>query len=176
MSNHSAEHPDGILSNDVLKSMYGITGSSGALVYTPGTERIPENWYRRPIGDPYGAEHVVADLVDMGLYDPRILVVGGNTHGTNTFAPLDIPAFTNGVYDAAALLEGNNAACFVFQAARLLFPAALVGLEGIVLTLLQQVLDAIGGILAGLTCPQLASVNSTMLEQYPGYRKSSHPV
>ncbi|KAJ6566677.1 Chloroperoxidase, partial [Mycena capillaripes] len=122
MSNHSIEHSDGILSKSVLKSLYGVSDINGALVYTPGTERIPDNWYRRPIADPYGAAHLVPDLVEMGLYDPRILVFGGNTHGPNTFAPIDLGNFTNGVYNAEALLQGNNAACFVFQATRVLFP------------------------------------------------------
>ncbi|KAF7354112.1 Cloroperoxidase [Mycena venus] len=177
MSNHSSEHPDGILSNNVLKSIYGVTGQNGSLVYTPGTERIPDNWYRRPILDPYGALHVVEDIIAMGLYDPQILLFGGNTNGPNTFAPLDLDDFTGGVYNAASLLQGNNAACFVFQAAQLLFPSSINGLLGqIVLSVLQKVLDSIGGILADLTCPELAAVNASMLEQYPGYRKSSHAV
>lgn len=176
MSNHSAEHPDGILSNSVLKSLYGVSGVNGTFLYRPGTERIPDNWYRRPIGDPYGATHVVVDLVEMGRYDPRVLVFGGNIHGPNTFAPIDLSSFTNGVYSAEVLLQGNNAACFAFQATRILFPAALVGVEQIALTLLQQVLGVVDEFLAVLTCPRLEGVNVSMLERYPGYRKSSRPV
>ncbi|KAJ6453260.1 oxidase-like protein [Mycena vitilis] len=176
MSNHSTEYPNGVLSNNVLKAMYGITGPPGALVYTRGTERIPENWYRRSLGDPYGAARVVTDLAAMAVYDPRTVVFGGNTHGPNTFAPIDLHNFTGGVYNAAALLQGDNAACFVFQATRILFPSALVGLESVALKILRPLLDVVDGILAGLTCPRLESVDSSIFEQYPGYRKSSRPV
>lgn len=55
MSNHSAENKNGFLTRSVLKSFFAISGPDNALVYTPGTERIPENWYRRPTSNPYGA-------------------------------------------------------------------------------------------------------------------------
>ncbi|KAJ7738117.1 oxidase-like protein [Mycena metata] len=176
MSNHSTEYPDGILSNDLLKSLYGITGPNGAFVYERGTEQIPGGWYRRPIDNPYSATGVLTDLAALTLYSPETAVFGGNTGEPNTFAPLDISGFTQGTYTAASLLEGNNLACFLFQATQLLLPLGLVGLEGIALGLLDQLIAALGDILAGITCPELAGVDSSMLEQYPGYQDSSHPV
>ncbi|KAJ7615795.1 Chloroperoxidase, partial [Mycena rosella] len=171
MSNHSAEFPDGILSNEVLASIYGISSdpSTGALSYTRGYERIPDNWYRRPIGGGYSAVNLAADLARMAVYNPQLVVVGGNINGVNTFAPLDITAFTGGVYNSAMLLEGNNTACFVLQTAQQLLPAALQEVEGLVAGLLQQLDEALGGMLSELTCPQMLGVDASMLEQYPGY-------
>ncbi|KAJ6620976.1 Chloroperoxidase [Mycena sp. CBHHK59/15] len=176
MSNHSTEYPDGILSNDILKSLYGISTASGQLVYTRGTERIPDNWNRRPLGDDYGAVHIIADVVELWQFAPQLLLVGGNTHGVNTYAPLDIANFTNGVYSAATLLDRNNAACFVFQATRLLVPDALNSLQDLVMVLVQKVVDAVEGMLAVLTCPELTGVNQAMLEHYPGYKRTNRPV
>lgn len=51
MANHTAEYPDGILNQDVLKSFFAITGDSGSFKNQHGWERIPDNWYRRAIGD-----------------------------------------------------------------------------------------------------------------------------
>lgn len=44
MGNKSAETPEGLLTGDVLKSFYSITGEDGSFAYTPGYERIPDNW------------------------------------------------------------------------------------------------------------------------------------
>jgi hypothetical protein len=53
MSNKSEEYPEGLLNQDVLKSFFAITGESGSFVHNPGMEEIPENWYKRAIGDEY---------------------------------------------------------------------------------------------------------------------------
>ena len=46
MSNHSAEYPNGLLDKETLKSFFAITeAADGTLSYTPGYERIPDNWY-----------------------------------------------------------------------------------------------------------------------------------
>ena len=47
MANKSEEHPEGVLNRDVLKSFFAITGDEGSFKYTPGYERIPENWYSK---------------------------------------------------------------------------------------------------------------------------------
>ncbi|KAJ7114931.1 Chloroperoxidase [Mycena epipterygia] len=178
MMNHSFEHPEGFLSGDVLKSMYAVsTAADGVtLQYTPGHERIPDNWYRRSLLDDYGALHVVPDLLAMWLRFPELLLIGGNLNGVNTYAPLDLHNLTGGVYSAESLLEGSNAACFVFQAVQILVPATLSGLADSVGVIVQRVEQAAGGILAGLTCPELVSMDRSMLERYPGYQRTSHPV
>src|SRR5690242_4936594 len=51
MSNHSVQYPNGILDKETLKSFFAITENpDGSLTYNPGKERIPNNWYRRPLG------------------------------------------------------------------------------------------------------------------------------
>jgi hypothetical protein len=42
-ANHSAEHPEGYLSGETLKSFEGVTGSAGSFKWSPGREKIPEN-------------------------------------------------------------------------------------------------------------------------------------
>jgi len=73
MANHTATYPEGVLNKEVLKSFMSISGpennaSHQALItrlltemltvpqlkWTPGHERIPDNWYRRNALDPYG--------------------------------------------------------------------------------------------------------------------------
>ena len=53
MANHSAQYPQGYLDKETFKSFFAVTGKSGAFKYTPGYERIPDNWYKRPVGDEY---------------------------------------------------------------------------------------------------------------------------
>ncbi|KAJ7676693.1 hypothetical protein DFH06DRAFT_1317307 [Mycena polygramma] len=177
MSNHSAEHPNGYLTGDVLKSIYSInTSANGTLTYTPGHERIPHNWYRRPFLDEYTAVHVIPDFLAMWLRFPETLLIGGNINGVNTYAPIDIHNLTGGVYNAAMLLEGDNAACFAYQALQILVPDALSGLAGIVDNIVTKILDAVGPLLASLTCPELRSIDRSVMERYPGYRRTSHGV
>lgn len=53
MANHSEADPAGRLSKSVLKTWFSITGKYPNFKYTPGHERIPDNWYRRAFGDEY---------------------------------------------------------------------------------------------------------------------------
>jgi hypothetical protein len=170
MSNHSAEHPDGILSANVLKSQYGITQSpSGALVYAPGTERIPYNWYRRPIEQKYNNERILLDLTEMWRKNPQLLHMGGNIRGVDTYEELDIFKFTNGVYSAASVsVRRDRMMCFVLQAMRILMRSAMNQADNVALEAMQRMED----FLDGLTCPEMTSVNEGMLERYPGYRRT----
>lgn len=50
-ANHSSEHPEGRLDQETLKSFFAVAGSGpGQFQYREGWEKIPDNWYRRPIG------------------------------------------------------------------------------------------------------------------------------
>jgi hypothetical protein len=174
MANHSAECPQGCLTGDVLKSIYSVTTlPDGSLHYTPGHERIPDKWYRRPVD--YGID-ALTDMVAMWLRYPELLIIGGNVHGVNSFAPIDINNLTGGVYSATKLLEGNNAACFVFQAVQILIPDALSKVAGLVGEILGDLLGVIEPILGDLTCPELSELDTSVLERYPGYRRTSHAV
>ncbi|KAJ7304862.1 oxidase-like protein [Mycena albidolilacea] len=174
MANHSAECPQGCLTGDVLKSIYSVTTlPDGSLHYTPGHERIPDKWYRRPVD--YGTD-ALTDMVAMWLRYPELLIIGGNVDGVNSFAPIDINNLTGGVYSATKLLEGNNAACFVFQAVQIMIPDALSKVAGLVGGILGDLLDVIEPILGDLTCPELSELDTSVLERYPGYRRTSHAV
>ena len=108
VSNHSAENPDGYLDEQMLKDHFGITGTGDNLVWNPGTEKISQNWYRRPSSAPYTIPGGVVDIVAGGIKYPELLVIGGNTGKVNTFTGVDVTDLSGGVFNGATLLEGNN--------------------------------------------------------------------
>ena len=169
MANHSAASPEGRLDKETLKSFFSITGDEGSFTYTPGNERIPEDWYRRAVGDEYTIPYYSLDLNAAALEHPEFLSVGGNTGKVNTFIGVDATNLTAGVYNAQTLLEGNNAACFGFQSAVLAAPDLLKGLVSDVTGAVGKIADALSGGLAPLGCPQLEKYDDTALEQFPGY-------
>lgn len=77
MANHSAEHPAGQLTYDVIQSWFGVEGSNKNYKAVQGTERIPENWYRRAIEYPYDTEYFLADLLNAAALHPKFLSIGG---------------------------------------------------------------------------------------------------
>jgi hypothetical protein len=171
MSNKSAENPEGVLNQDVLKSFFAITGESGNFTYNPGQERIPENWYKRAIGDEYTILFLETDTLYFASQYPNVLTIGGNTGTVNTFTPLNFEDLTGGVFNATTLLEGNNLACFVYQAASLAAPDILKGLYADITKPLAMLNNATNNALAGLSCPQLASIDANQFGSYPGYAK-----
>lgn len=84
--------------------------------HSPGQERIPLNWYRRPTTSQYNVVEVVADLQISNAAYPGITRVGGNTGTTDSFTGVDLQDLTGGVFNSATLFDGNNAACFLYQA------------------------------------------------------------
>lgn len=50
--------------------MFGVNGSDDALQYHYGYERIPENWYRRPID--YGLVDLNLDIVGFAAQYPEL--------------------------------------------------------------------------------------------------------
>ena len=177
MSNHSAEYPNGFLSRDVIKSFMAITETGGTgvgdgvLAWNPGTERIPDNWYRRTSTNPYTIPAFQADILRIAAYDPRILGVGGNLGTVNSYAGVDLLNLTGGVYNLQNLAEGNNAICFGKQFATLIsadFGQGLVAaLKTAVDSLVSKYIDApVTG------CPQLAAIDTSNLQEYPGFVKT----
>jgi hypothetical protein len=106
MANKSAEHPQGKLNGEVLKSFFAITGEDGSFKYQPGYERIPDNWYKRNLIDEYTIPYFQIDLTEMALQHPEFLSVGGNTGKVNTFTGISPTDLTGGVFNGATLLEG----------------------------------------------------------------------
>ncbi|KAJ7473148.1 Chloroperoxidase [Mycena galericulata] len=171
-------NPEGFLNGEVLKTFHSInTNQDGTLTYIPGHERIPDNWYRRDFNDDYTIlQHALIDLLNMWLTYPELLSIGGNVNGVNTYAPIDIQNLTGGVYNAEMLLDGNNAACFVFQAVQILVPDTLSILGELVDVIVNKLLEALSPILDGLTCPDLNSMDHSVFERYPGYARTRYSV
>lgn len=174
MSNHSAAYPNGFLSRDTLKSFMGITETGGTgkgdgtLKWNPGTERIPDNWYKRAISNPYSIPAFEVDILRVAQVDPRILSVGGNTGTTNSFTGANIGNLTGGVYNLQTLAQGNNAFCFATQFARL---AQLDALVGVTNALSNAVTGLVGKYFPALSgCPQLAKIDEAQLAAFPGYK------
>ena len=146
MSNHSAEYPNGILDKGTLKSFFAITeADDGTLTYTPGYERIPDDWYRRPLGieNEYSAVSFAEDLVRIVAVVPEAVSVGGNTGTVNSFAGVDLGDITGGAYDTSDLTNPTKFVCFLYQLTLALVPdflrsEALGSVLGGALSLLQN--------------------------------------
>jgi hypothetical protein len=157
MANNSVEYPEGYLTADMIKTFYSVTGTQGNYIYMPGCERIPDNWYKRAVGNEYSLAAFILDLLTQASKYPKFLSIGGNTGSVNSFTPLSLPDLTNGVYNLQNLLQGNNAFCLAYQAAS----------QGVV-DLLAYVLNSLLGILGPLGCPNLAKLNKAQYVNYPG--------
>ncbi|KAI1369416.1 hypothetical protein F5Y08DRAFT_325422 [Xylaria arbuscula] len=171
MGNKSAENPEGVLDGETLKSFYGVTGDYPDFIVTPGHSRIPDNWYKRHPVDYYTLPYLTLEALPLNLRHTQFLSVGGNTGTTNSFVGVDPSDLTNGVYNAASLLEGNNAFCFSMQLASALAPDLLLGLYNDITQALGTLKSAVDDATRGLGCPQLAGVNKEKLKQFPGYTK-----
>ena len=169
MANKSAEYPEGLLTGDVLKSFYSISGDYPDFTYTPGHERIPDNWYKRNPVDYYTLPYLAIDINVMALEHPQFLSVGGNTGKVNTFTGVDPANLTEGVYNAGTLLEGNNGLCFGLQLGLQEAPDILSG----IFTDIDPAMDKLGAAVSkatdGLGCPVLNEINKGQFEEYPGY-------
>jgi Peroxidase, family 2 len=168
MANKSAENPEGVLNQEVLKSFFSVTGPDDNLQWTEGYEKIPDNWYKRAIGDEYTIPFFLSDLLAAAAQYPQFLSVGGNTGTTNSFTGVDLESLTGGVYNAQNLATGNNAICFAFQAAQQTAPDLLKGLLGDLTGALSQLTAGITAALEPLSCPQLQTIDTSQFSKYPG--------
>jgi hypothetical protein len=175
MGNKSAEHPEGVLNQEVLKSFFSITGESGSFTWTEGYERIPDNWYKRAIGDEYTIPFFLTDVIAAALEYPQFLDICGNTGEPNTFTGVNIDDLTGGVFDASTLLQGNNLQCFVFQALQQGSPDVLGGLLTDVAGALSTLGSAIDDLISGLGCPKLEKYDVSQFDQYPGAKGIGYP-
>jgi len=171
MSNHSAQFPEGSLTKEQLKTFFAISGDSGNFKYTEGNERIPDNWYKRAIGDEYTIPGFLADVLNHGAKYPPFLSTGGNLGKTNTFAPVDIGSLTGGVYNSKDFLKGNNLICFLLQASMAATPDILGGSSSDVGNLEAPFTNTVAQRLLGLGCPKLEQYNQDQFQKYPGYNQ-----
>jgi len=169
MANNSAEHPDGYLDGATLKSFFAISGNDpSSFSWSEGAERIPDNWYKRAIGDEYTTTFFAADLAAAAATYPQFLSVGGNTGTVGTFTAVDPKLLTGGAYDTASLTKGNAALCFAFQASQQGAPDVLKGSFSNISLPLAALGDALSKALTALSCPPLATFNNNPFDIFPG--------
>lgn len=169
LKKHSADNIQGYLNCDILKTFFSVNGPDDVHVWTLGHEQIPQNWYKRPSSNPYGAVPAVADVAILVTKYPSIVEIGGNTGTVNSFTGADPGDLTGGVYNAQTLLEGNNLGCFAFQAAQQGIPDALEGLVSNLGPIIALVDQYISTVLTELDCPALTTFNQSAFHQFPGY-------
>lgn len=90
MGNKSAEFPDGQTTPEIFKTWFSVSGPDDNLAYTPGHERIPENFYTRAADDPYEVNRFAEDIAYFIAQHPETATIGGNTGTTNSFVGLDL--------------------------------------------------------------------------------------
>lgn len=171
MANKSSEYPEGRLNGEVLKSFFSITGNEGNFTYTPGHERIPENWYTRNIADPYTVAYFNVDLVSALLAHIEFASIGGNTGTVNSFAGLDPANLTGGVYELSTLTKGNNLLCYAMELTVQALPDLLSGLFTDVDTAMDKVGPVFNNATNSLGCPKLNNIDKDQFNAYPGYTK-----
>jgi hypothetical protein len=157
MSNHSAEYPNGFLTREVLQSFMSVVGSpdnNGAdLQYIEGNERIPDNWYKRAISNPYSVAAFTLDTQRVNAYEPRARNIGANTGTVNSFAGLDTSNPAPATLNLAKLAEGNNGACYLYQSAALARVDAVKSATGALLAAVNNIVAQYLAVPAG--CPEL---------------------
>lgn len=176
MANHSEIYPEGYLDRETFSSFFGVDthGSTNPddFEVKQGWERIPDNWYKRPVGDDYSIPDFLIDVLEHAAYDPRLLEFGGNTGTPDSFVGVDVQDYTNGKYRAADLLKRDNLECFALQTAQTQAPDFLGSQFTDVTKATTPLSDKVVQLLAGKACPQLQSVNSKLFEKYPGYSQN----
>jgi hypothetical protein len=168
MSNKSSEYPEGRLDQETLKSFFSITGTPGNFKWTEGYEKIPDNWYKRAIGDEYTIPFFLTDLLAAAAQYPKFLSVGGNTGTVNSFTGVDLADLTDGVFNAETLLQGDNAVCFIFQLAEQMAPDVLKGILTDVTRPMDMLTQGITQVLKPYNCPKLQNIDKNQFAQFPG--------
>jgi hypothetical protein len=99
---------------------------------------------------------------------PGIVRFGGNTGTVNSFAGVDLTDLTGGAFNLQNLAEGNNGACFLLQATLAGLPDIASPLLGTVGTLVGWLTQQLAPLNSKFGCPQLASFNNELFNQFPG--------
>ncbi|KAL5121771.1 hypothetical protein ACEQ8H_000458 [Pleosporales sp. CAS-2024a] len=168
-ANYTSDHPEGYLSLETLKTFEGVKGQPGSFTWSTGSERIPDNWYRRPVAQPYGLTELSLDATAAVLQYPDLVRVGGNMGAPNTFVGVNLDNLTGGVYNAQRLTQGNNLICFGMQFASIGAPDMLKGLVNNVLSsAVSKLSNVLNPILQSLDCPDFTNYNGNLFQQFPG--------
>lgn len=174
MANHSEEYPEGYLDRKTFASFFGVDVDARGKNFNvkQGWERIPDNWYKRPIDDEFSIPDFLLDVLEHAEYDPRLLSFGGNTKGVNSFTGVDIGNLTGGVFNFLNLLDPKSLGCFVFQITLAAAPDFLGSTFTDVKKAMTPLTDKVMDLLAGAECPQLLEYNQHLFQQYPGYTEA----
>ena len=93
-----------------------IKNADDSFTHSPENERIPDNWYKRAVGDEYS--HSIPQYRHRSRCSqvPQVpSTVGGNTGTPNSFVGIEPEDITGGIFNAASLTQGNNLAYFAMQ-------------------------------------------------------------
>lgn len=118
MANHSAEYPGGYLSIETLMSFFSYTYAADGktLQYTYGHERIPDNWYKRALDDPWTMPDILTAVGQQCLAFPTTCAIGGNRGTVNSFAGIDVGDVSSGAFNESTVFtDPNQLSCFLFQ-------------------------------------------------------------
>lgn len=177
-ANHSSEHPEGVLTHDVIKSFFAVYGEKGNFTYKEGWEQIPQNWYKVPLD--YGLLQLNLDTVDWILKFPELASIGGNTGTVNSFAGVELTDLTSGVLNLPKLLESNNLLCFVLEIVKLASPTYLNNLYATLSVPLNLLFETLSVPLLSLACPTWADLTyggepiwQALQDRFPGANMSA---
>ncbi|EEH17553.2 hypothetical protein PABG_00116 [Paracoccidioides brasiliensis Pb03] len=181
LGNYSRANPEGVLTKEIIRNFYGVYGDEDHLEYKEGWERIPENWYRRPVD--WGLVGFNTDLVSFILKYPQLASIGGNMGKVDTFAGLDLGNLTTGIANAGQLLESNNLICFILQFAKALAPSTLPRAFAAVEAPLKLITETLNVPLLDLNCPSFSDLTrdgkplwDVLLDSFPGAKKGGTPL
>ena len=153
----------------MFKTFFAVTGDDDNLQWMPGQEKIPDNWYKRPVLQEYNAVDVFLDLAVGWAAYPDTLRLGGNTNGVDSYQGVDIATLTGGSYHGLEdLIEGDNFACLFFQTQEQAVPDELKGLVNDLAGALEIFDKYVGAVGKNFTCEPLAGYDNSPFNVYPG--------
>jgi len=106
---------------------FGYTkDAAGKLVFDFGTEKIPDNWYKRADDDAWTLADIVVSTAQQCASYPSNCQVGGNTGTVNSFSGVDVGDVTGGLINSATdLSDPQRMGCFIRQAIQADVPSFL---------------------------------------------------
>lgn len=160
LANHSAEYPRGFMPKELFMTTFGYTrDSAGKLQFNHGTERLPENWYKRSPKDPWGLADIGTSTAQQCASYPSSCLVGGNTGEVNSFSGVNLGDISGGFVNSVEdLQDPDRVGCFIGQMiiadtpsslSNVLEGTALVTALGMIDTTLKPALGSFG------SCPNL---------------------
>ena len=180
-SNHSDEFPAGRLDQETLKSFFAVSGDNDNLVYTPGHERIPDNWYKR--SDPYTFSKAGDDVNLISTRYPDTIPIGCNMGKKYTLHCVDITnhCSTTGEVNTFTLINTTDTSADLYDFSKptdsVCYAYALVGSVISNVPLVSLLFPLIGmPIQNALDCPTLPSVKGNVGENCPGYEFRGGPT